>query len=153
MKAASGYMDPFAYCAAVITMDSPDARYMGPTVPDSVIEGFKRAAGLQGSNEPTDMFRHSTTWRCMEGRVYACNYGANLPCNAKADTSRAPTPAMLEFCNSSPDSDFIPMAVVGHATIYDWRCNGRNAEVHGQIDLPDPRGYLSRIWYPLPPAP
>ncbi len=152
-QTVQGYMDPFAYCAAVKTIDAPDTRYMGPAVPDSVLNGFKMAAGLQASSEPTDTFRHSTIWRCMQGRVYACNYGANLPCDAKADTNKDPTPAMLDFCNNNPDSDVIPMAVVGHATIYDWRCKGRAAEIRSQIDLPDPRGYLSRIWYPLPASP
>ncbi len=149
----NAFSDPFGYCAAVGTIDSPDARYMGPAVPDSVIDGFKKAAGLQGSTEPVDMFRHSTIWRCMQGRVYACNYGANLPCDAKADTNKTPTSDMLDFCVNNSDANTIPMDVVGHATIYDWRCKGTKPEIHGQIDLPDPRGYLSRIWYPLSTQP
>jgi hypothetical protein len=28
------FSDPFAYCAAVGTIDAPDARYTGPRVPD-----------------------------------------------------------------------------------------------------------------------
>jgi len=45
-----------------------------------------------------------------------------LPCTAKADTSRTPTPAMVDFCNANPTSDFIPANVTGRETIYEWRC-------------------------------
>ncbi len=34
--------DPFAYCAAVGTIDVPDARYVGERVPDPVVRGMIR---------------------------------------------------------------------------------------------------------------
>ncbi len=37
------YTDPFAYCAAVRTIDAPDARYVGPAVPDAVVRGLQAA--------------------------------------------------------------------------------------------------------------
>jgi hypothetical protein len=42
------FSDPFAYCAAVGTIDAPDARYTGPKVPEVVArfeKGLRRARG------------------------------------------------------------------------------------------------------------
>jgi hypothetical protein len=33
------FTDPFAYCAAVGTVDAPDSRYTGPKVPEAVAQG------------------------------------------------------------------------------------------------------------------
>jgi hypothetical protein len=123
--------DPFAYCTAVGTVDSPGNPYVGPKTPDAVVMGFKAAAGLESSTEPMDVLRQTTVWRCMGGKVYACNFGANLPCDSKADTS----------------------SVTGHATIYSWHCVGRGAATLEQIDQADAAGYLKRIWYQIAPSP
>lgn len=143
------YADPFAYCAAVGTIAAPDAAYTGQAVPEAVINGFKKAAGLEASTEPMEMFQKTTVWRCMDNQVYACNVGANLPCSDKADTNKTPTQEMNEFCQANPDSDFIPMSVTGHSTIYSWRCNQNTPEVLEQIEQVDGQGYLARIWYPI----
>ncbi len=150
---AQGFADPFAYCAAVGTVDTPDARYAGPKVPDQIINGYKQAAALQASTEPLEMFQKLTIWRCMGGKVYACNFGANLPCDSKANTSKTPTPAMLDFCKATPNSDFIPMAATGHDTIYSWRCVNDQPQVLQQIGQVDAQGYLAQIWYLIPPTP
>ncbi len=149
--AAQNYSDPFQYCAAIGTINAPDARYTGQAVPDTVIDGFKQAAGLAQSDEPQDTFRQSTIWRCMDGKVYACNFGANLPCDSKADTTKEPTQAMKDFCTQNPGADAIPMSVTGHATIYSWGCQAGTPVVLEQFDQPDGAGYLSRIWYALQP--
>jgi hypothetical protein len=144
------YSDPFAYCAAIGTVNTPDARYDGPAVPDVIINGYLQAAGLTDSTEPLDVLRQSTTWRCMDGQVMVCNYGANLPCDARANTDNTPTQAMNDYCAQNPGSDFIPMSVTGHESVYSWKCDGKNAVVDQQIDQPDAAGFLSRIWYALP---
>ncbi len=149
----TAFTDPFAYCAAVGTIDAPDARYTGPKVPDAVINGFKKAAGLESSTEPSDVFQKATIWRCMGGKVYACNFGANLTCDSKADTNKTPTQAMADYCTANPGSDFIPMSVTGHATIYSWRCSQATPELVQQIATVDPQGYLAQIWYPIQPTP
>lgn len=141
------YPDPFTYCAAVGTIDKPDARYTGAPIPDQIIDGFKLVAGLQDSTEPLEMFRKTTIWRCMDRQVYACNFGANLPCNSKANTSKTPTAEMAEYCQANPDSDFIPMVVTGHETIYSWRCVKGAPELLDQIQQVDAAGYLAGIWY------
>jgi hypothetical protein len=150
---AKVYTDPFAYCAAVGTVDSPGSPYVGPKIPDDIITGFKAAAGLEGSSEPPAVLRQTTIWRCMGGKVYACNFGANLPCDSKADTSSEPTAAMTSYCQSNPDASFLPMSVTGHATIYSWHCVGQQAATLAQIDQVDAAGYLKRIWYEVTPSP
>ncbi len=151
--APTSYTDPFAYCAAVGTIDQPDARYTGTPVPDAVINGFKQAANLQSSSEPMDTLRKTTIWRCMDGKVYACNFGANLACDSKADTSETSTAPLDEYCAANPNADFIPLAVVGHNSIYSWHCVNGTAKVLNQVDSPDAQGYLKSIWYALTPAP
>ena len=148
---AQTFSDPFAYCAAVGAIDAPDARYTGDPVPDAVIGGFIRAAELAAGDEAYDTFRQTTIWRCMDGQVYACNFGANLPCDLKADTNNEPTQAMKDFCAQNPGADTIPMSVTGHAAIYSWGCQADTPIFLEQIDQPDAAGYLSRIWYALTP--
>jgi len=150
---ADTFADPFAYCAAVGRVDAPDARYSGPQVPDRIINGFKKAAGLEASTEPMDMFRTTTIWRCMEGKVYACNFGANLPCDSKANTDRTPSQAMADYCTANPNSDVIPTSVTGHDTIYSWHCAKDSPQVLEQIGQVDAAGYPAQIWYPIEPGP
>ncbi len=76
---AASYADPFSYCATVGTIDTPDSRYTGPAIPDSVAQGLKNASGAS-ADAPLDIFKNGTYWRCMDGKVYACFVGANLPC-------------------------------------------------------------------------
>ena len=147
------FSDPFSYCSAVGTIDAPDARYTGDPVPDEVINGFKKAAGLEFSTEPMDMLKKTTIWRCMDNQVYACNYGANLPCSSKANTDKTPTQAMQDFCTANPNSDFIPASVTGHSTIYSWHCVKDSPELLDQVDKVDAAGYLARIWYAIQPNP
>jgi hypothetical protein len=144
--------DPFAYCAAVGTIGSPDARYTGPNIPDAIINGFKKAAGLESSTEPMDMLRQTTIWRCMDRKVYACNFGANLPCDSKANTDKTPSAGMADYCKSNPDSEVVPMSVTGHDTIYSWRCVQDTPQVLDQISQVDAAGYLSQIWYLIGPG-
>ena len=101
-----------------------------------------------------EIFLKTTIWRCMNSQVYACNFGANLPCESKANTDKTPTPAMEDYCKANQDSDFIPMSVTGHDT-------------HLQLALRQkfprgiwtrsikwmPAGYLASIWYPISPNP
>jgi len=147
------YADPFEYCAAVGTIGTPDARYAGPQISDAIINGFKSAASLEDSTEPMEQFKKTTIWRCMDSQVYACNFGANLPCDSKANTEKTPSPEMEDFCKAKPDSDFIPMSVTGHATIYSWRCAKDIPEILEQIEQVDAAGYLASIWYPISPNP
>src|SRR5262245_13157192 len=92
---AARYDDPFAYCAAVGNVDAPDARYAGPVMPVAIAEGLRRAFRAP-ADAPLEMFTRSSFWRCMDGKVYACSVGANLPCQARADTDRTPSQPIVE---------------------------------------------------------
>ena len=87
----------------------------------------------------------------MNGDVYACFVGANLPCDAKANTDRTPTQEEVEFCQANPDSEFIPAVVTGRETIFEWRCREGIPEVVRQVWQADEQGFLSEIWYEISP--
>jgi len=142
------FSDPFAYCAAVGTIDAPDERYVGPTVPEVVIKALRAKAGI-ADDAPADWVAAGTVWRCMDSKVWACFVGANLPCSEKANTSATPQPALNDFCQANPNADIIPQTVTGRATIYDWHCVDGTPQVGEQRFTPDTQGFLSEFWYEL----
>lgn len=148
--AANRFTDPFAYCKAVGTIDAPDERYTGPAVTERIAAGLRDAFGLPASASIAPFLR-GTSWRCMNGALYACNVGANLPCQAKADTSRTPTAAMIQFCTVQPEAAAIPMVVTGRETVYLWRCLQGVPLILKQVTSPDERGFLANIWYRIEP--
>ncbi len=147
---ARTYTDPFSYCGAVGTVDAPDPRYTGAAVPPAIAQGLRRAFKAP-ADAPLEAFTRGTSWRCVDGRVYACNVGANLPCDEKADTSRTPSAPIAEFCRQNPGAPVVPMVVTGRATVYEWRCAASVPVIERQFAVPDSRGYLKNIWYEIPP--
>lgn len=147
---ATSFTDPFAYCAAVGDADQPDASYTGPRMPDAIATGIKKASGA-APDAPLDLFRQNSFWRCMDHKVYGCTVGANLPCQAKANTDKTPTAAESDYCASNPTSDFIPAYITSHETIYSWRCASGKAVVDQQVFKVDARGFIADIWYLITP--
>jgi Tol biopolymer transport system component len=143
------YTDPFAYCAAVGTVDTPGSDYVGPKVPESVAQGLQQA--LNAPDTPIEVLQNASFWRCMDGSVFACFVGANLPCEAKANTDRTPTQEEIDYCQQNPNSDFIPAVVVGRETVYEWRCLDGAPDIVKQLGQPDAQGFLSDIWYKISP--
>ncbi len=137
------YTDPFAYCGAVGTIDAPDARYLGPNVPDAVVRGLEAALG-SSPGTPAGI-----SWRCMDGQVYACTVGANLPCLEKANTSQTPTADMTTYCQSNANAPLIPAFVTGRATAYEWSCVNGVATPGRQSWQADARGFIANIWYAI----
>jgi hypothetical protein len=148
----TAFKDPFAYCKAVDTIDSPDSRYVGPKLPEAIVLGLRKAFGAP-ADAPSDVFERGTYWRCMDGKVYACNVGANLPCTEKADRSREPNQGMKDWCKSNPGSEFIHAYASGRSTVYEWRCTGGEPTLVKEINKPDAAGYISNIWYEISPEP
>ena len=146
----STYADPFAYCAAVGTIDAPDARYVGPKVPDTVVRGLY-AAMQRSADTPPDWFRVGTSWRCMEGKVFACTVGANQPCQEQANTSQTPTADMTNYCQANANAAQIPAFVTGRTTVYTWSCQNGVATPGQQHTQVDARGFLANIWYAISP--
>lgn len=142
------YTDPFAYCAAVGTIDTPDSAYVGPQTPPSIINGLKDAAKLS-SDMPETVIESGTVWRCMNGRVWACFVGANLPCSEKADPSETPTQPMIDFCQANAAAEAIPATVTGRATVYEWRCTDGSPAIVKQLFQPDDQGFIADFWYEI----
>jgi hypothetical protein len=134
------YSSPVAYCKTVGTIDKPDARYVGPKLPAWM------AKKLNLQPDQGKMME----WRCANGAVLACLYGANIPCDSKANTSQKPTAAITEYCKQNPDSTFVPAYVTGHDTIVSWGCKGPQPQVKdtGQVDA---QGYAKQFWQPVSP--
>jgi hypothetical protein len=146
----ASFTDPFAYCAAVGTIDVPDAKYTGVKMPEGLAKSLQKASGA-AADAPLDLFVNGSSWRCMNGKVYACFVGANLPCDSKANIDKTPTAGENDFCKANPNSDFIPAVVTGHDTVYDWHCKNGTAETVKQVFQVDQRGYIADIWYLITP--
>ncbi len=146
--AAASHADAFAYCSAVGNVDAPDARYTGAKTPDAIVRSLMKAMNM-GAGTNAAEFARLTKWRCMGGKVYACNVGANIPCDEKADTNRTPTTAMNDFCKANPAASAIPAVVTGRATVYDWKCTAGKPAINKELTKPDARGYLTMYWYEL----
>jgi hypothetical protein len=147
------YSDPFAYCTAVGQIDAPDARYTGPLMSDELFKDYLKSAGLDVNADYPDTFKQMTIWRCMDHKVYACNFGANIPCDSKANTDQTSTQAMIDYCKQFPDDSFIPMSVTGHTVIYSWHCVNGTPKILNQIDTVDAAGYQSSFWQLVEPVP
>jgi len=150
--AQATFADPFAYCAAVRQIDAPDARYIGPTMDDALFKDYLVAANLDVNGDYPDTFKKMTIWRCMESKVYACNFGANIPCGSKANTDKTPTQEMNDFCAQNQSADFIPMSVTGHNCIYSWHCVNSAPEILSQMDTVDKAGYQASFWVAIDPS-
>jgi hypothetical protein len=146
---AAAYNDPFAYCAATGTINQPDDRYTGEEVPDTIAEGIRSA--FDAEDVDLEVYRRGTVWRCVDGKVYACNVGANIPCLAKADLSREPSQPIIDYCKEIPTSDFIPAAVTGRSTIYSWGCKDSEPIIVEQYTEVDQQGVLEFAWHELTP--
>ncbi len=144
------FSDPFTYCAAVGTIDAADARYSGPKVPDAIAQGLRKAFNAP-PDAPLDPFVRNSFWRCMGGKVFACNVGANIPCEGKADTSKTPNEGITSWCKSNPNTDFIPAVATGRETVYAWRCANGAPQIVSQVLTPDARGFISNFWYAINP--
>jgi len=145
-----GFTDPFAYCAAVGNVDVPGPPYVGPKVPDKLVKAVRKAFALSPMASKEWVIQE-TVWRCMNGRVWVCFGGANIPCGVKADTSQEPTQEMVAFCRTHPQAISIPASVRGRATVYQWRCEKGQPTIVKQVFTADSRGFISEFWRPLPP--
>jgi hypothetical protein len=135
---AAGPADAQALCPNEATDDA-----LRP-LPQSLVPEAKRTFGLR---MPDEQVRRSTVFRCADGHVLLCNYGANLPCG-KANTDRDPRGAKA-WCHGHPDADFIPHFAIPSGNIYHWRCAAGRPEIAGQAEAIDPRGFVARYWRPL----
>ncbi|MCC3244557.1 hypothetical protein LG047_04340 [Methylocystis sp. WRRC1] len=129
-----------AYCAK----KGDDDHLKG--LPAELVQPARQIFGL--SSDVSDRFiRTSTRYRCMGGKAWLCNYGANLVCD-KANASRTSSGASA-FCKDNPDAENVPMFATGHDTVYSWKCVGREARVDEQVTTIDARGFIAENWKQL----
>ena len=93
--------DPFAYCAAVGTADTPGPRYTGPAMPEAVARGLGAALGAP-AHAPLDPFLEQSVWRCMGGEVYACTFGANRRARKRPMSAGGRVPAWPRSAARTP---------------------------------------------------
>jgi hypothetical protein len=154
------------YLVAIVTLlvvsgEMPEARAASPgeycqqigaddalrAIPASLVPDAVRLFKLDAV--PGEQVQRSTYFRCASHHVLICNVGANLPCD-KADTRRD-LPGADGWCASHLGSDFIPMYVTGHATIYRWHCDGPAAGTTGTPLDVDERGFIAQNWKQVDP--
>jgi hypothetical protein len=127
---------PARLCSRVVTDD-----LLRP-IPHSLVSVAQHVFGLGAM--PGSLVQESTFFRCYDRHVLLCTVGANLPCG-KADT-RTSIPGADEWCAKQPGAGSIPASIVGHATIYDWKCNGTKAATVGAVLHVDRRGFVAEYW-------
>ena len=149
-QAAATFDDPFAYCAAVGTIEAPDSRYTGEQPPAAVIKGIRKEFEPP-ADASDDFYKAGTSWRCADGRVKACFVGANIPCYAKADLSETPNEGTVTFCKENADAEAVPAVATGRATVFAWSC-ADGAPVKGeQVLHADAQGFIAEFWYEIAP--
>ena len=137
---AQTYTNPVDYCKAVGTIDKPDSHYTGPKLPTWMAHELNLKPSQGKMME----------WRCANGAVLACLYGANIPCDSKANTSQKPTQPIADYCKQNPGSTFVPMVVTGHETSVSWACHGTQPIVINTAPT-DAQGYVKAYWKPVAP--
>jgi hypothetical protein len=144
------YLDPVGYCAAVGTINHPDGRYDGPASPEWIADALTRIQRLGPAT--TDQAVLPVAWRCAGGSVVACSYGFGMDCDERADTSRLPSKATLDFCRAFPDVGQ-PLPDMGPSpSIYAWGCRAGWPHIIGLRRDVDGQGYLLRYWRSVTPG-
>jgi hypothetical protein len=132
-----------AYCA---TVGDDDTLHPPPA---NLSPELKRAsARLLGGGAQDDAFLQANAQtRCMDGKLLVCFVGANLPCG-KINTARD-NPGAAAWCREHPGDKIIPLAAIGHDTLYSYECDGANARITGTNWVLDRRGFAAKLWTPL----
>lgn len=129
-SAGGATADIFSYCRQVDTIDYPDHRYTGPSVPPAVIAAL---------GAPPSASADRVRWRCLDGAVLACATYDRPVC--------AMTPSvgeMMELCARRPNAANL-LAPAGL-----WRCEGTRPVIASGENWPvDARGFLPGAWRPI----
>jgi hypothetical protein len=144
---------------AVLTFAALIAVAVLPVQPVAAEQGYcPNPAHARPGKVPTDLVaavartfqidnasvRDAAFVRCVGRKLMGCYIGANLNC-FKADRRRALAGATA-WCREHPGSKGIPMSATGHATIYEWSCNGRRAVAGKAMTTVDWQGYVADNW-------
>jgi hypothetical protein len=138
------FESPFAFCTRVVTDDRLGRSHGASGAALEVLEPYLHdALGLphDASLPPNEIF-----WRCMDGKVYVCARGANIPCDSKADRSKVNRGATT-YCRGNPNAVEVPAYATGHRTVYRWKCAEGRAERGPIVSATDRRGFRTDIWH------
>jgi plasmid stability protein len=140
-------------CAAPVRAETPPAlcKRVGTDdttqpIPEDLVPAANAAFGMR---LPARVAVDTTVYRCARGHVMVCTTGANLPCG-KANTKRAPSAGMVQWCRDNPDASVVPAAAAGHDAIYAWRCRAGVPSIVRQTLHADPHGFIAEFWTELP---
>jgi hypothetical protein len=134
-----------ARCVQVRNDDT--VRPYEPSLRAGLMKAYARLFPGAQSPPPEDVLRDGSNIRCMNGRLYACFVGANLPCG-KMNSARN-NPGADEFCRTNANADVVPAFATGHDTIYSYRCQSGRPLITGRTFALDPRGFATQFWTPL----
>jgi hypothetical protein len=137
LASAAQAASPEATCAGIGTDDA--LRPLAPSLVGAAVQAF----GYTGMTAAE--VERMTVFRCMDGAVLMCSWGANLACG-KAETS-TDLPAASNWCEGNQNASTIPAYVTGHDTIYQWSCHDGNAVATNPAPL-DARGFFQSYWAP-----
>lgn len=147
---ADAATDPFVYCETTSTIDKADANYQGEAVPTKLVDAIAKA-GLAAADMPQLKESGFVNWRCMDKKVYVCLVGANIPCDAKLNTSKEPNDGMKAFCTANANSDSIPASDAGRDTAFNWSCKDGQPQAGEQLMQADAQGYPTTFWTQVNP--
>jgi hypothetical protein len=137
--------DPFAFCARVGNDDreGKSAGAANDAALKTLAPYLREAMRL-----PRDalLSPNEIVWRCMNGKVYACARGANIPCDSKADRSKF-NPGAVNYCRENPNASDVPAYATGHNTLYLWKCLSGQAARGKPLGITDRRGFRTDFWY------
>jgi hypothetical protein len=144
-KVQAANPDTAARCAQVRNDDT--VRPYDPSLRAGLIRAYAGLFPDASPPPPEAQLKLGAHIRCMNGRLFACFTGANLPCG-KMNTARDNQGAD-DYCRANADADVVPAFATGHDTIYSYRCaSGRPVIVGPPLTL-DARGFAARLWAPL----
>lgn len=123
----ASYADPFAYCAAVGTIDRIDGRYAGPDLIPEMADAL---------HIPQNSARDRYRWRCANGIVMACTSFGWPICDTTPDATE-----MLAFCQRNPE---VSRLLAPNGT---WACKAGRPVIPEDASWPvDDRGFLPKAW-------
>ena len=133
---------PAALCAQA--RDDDTVRPYDPSLRAGLLRAYAHLFP-QARMPPNEQdFQVGAHFRCMDGRLWACFTGANLPC-AKMNTAHDNKGAEA-FCQTNPGAPFAPAFATGHDTIYSYRCVAGRPEISGVTFRVDARGFAANLW-------
>ena len=145
LAAPAAHADPAETCARIGNDDT--VRPYQRTLRQGFARAFKALfPDAKGSVSDT-LLRDQGAFRCMDGKLYACFTGANLPCG-KISTVRN-NPAVDRYCAAAGTTDVVPLYVSGHDSAYSYRCVGGHGVIADEVWTLDRRGFAAKLWAPL----